>query len=41
MERLISWFVHNKVVSNLLMVLILITGATTIPMLKMEVFPEN
>ncbi len=40
MERLISWFVHNKVVSNLLMVLILITGATTIPMLKMEVFPE-
>ena len=40
MERLIRWFVNNKVVSNLLMVLIIVTGATTIPSLKMEVFPE-
>ena len=40
MERVIRWFVNNKVVSNLLMVLILVTGATTIPSLKMEVFPE-
>ena len=40
MESLIRWFVNNKVVSNLLMILIIITGATTIPMLKMEVFPE-
>ena len=40
MEKIIRWFVSNKVVSNLLMVLILITGATTIPNLKMEVFPE-
>ena len=40
MEKLISWFVNNKVVSNLLMILIIITGATAIPMLKMEVFPE-
>ena len=40
MENLIRWFVNNKVVSNLLMILIIITGATTIPMLKMEVFPE-
>jgi len=40
MEKLIRWFVSNKVVSNLLMVLIIVTGATTIPMLKMEVFPE-
>ena len=40
MEKLIRWFVNNKVVSNLLMILIIITGATTIPMLKMEVFPE-
>ena len=41
MEKIIRWFVENKVVSNLLMVLILVTGATTIPTLKMEVFPEN
>jgi len=40
MEKLIRWFVTNKVVSNLLMILIIVTGATTIPMLKMEVFPE-
>jgi len=40
MEKLISWFVNNKVVSNLLMIIIIITGATAIPMLKMEVFPE-
>ena len=40
MEKLIRWFVNNKVVSNLFMILIIITGATTIPMLKMEVFPE-
>ena len=40
MEKLIRWFVSNKVVSNLFMVLIIVTGATTIPMLKMEVFPE-
>ena len=40
MENLIRWFVNNKVVSNLLMILIITTGATTIPMLKMEVFPE-
>ena len=39
-EKIIRWFVNNKVVSNLLMFLIIITGATTIPMLKMEVFPE-
>ena len=40
MENLIRWFVNNKVVSNLLMILIIITGATTIPILKMQVFPE-
>ena len=40
MEKIIRWFVSNKVVSNLLMVLILVTGASTIPGLKMEVFPE-
>jgi len=40
MEKIIRWFVNNKVVANLLMMLIIITGATTIPLLKMEVFPE-
>ena len=40
MEKIIRWFVNNKVVANLLMMLIIISGATTIPLLKMEVFPE-
>ena len=40
MEKIIRWFVNNKVVANLLMMLIIFTGATTIPLLKMEVFPE-
>ena len=40
MEKIIRWFVNNKVVANLLMMLIIISGVTTIPLLKMEVFPE-
>ena len=40
MERLIRWFVNNGVVANLLMAFIIIAGALTIPLLKMEVFPE-
>jgi len=40
MERIIRWFVNNGVVSNLMMGFILISGALTIPLLKMEIFPE-
>ena len=40
MERLIRWFVNNGVAANLLMAFIIIAGALTIPLLKMEVFPE-
>ena len=38
MEKIIRWFIENKVVSNLLMVLILVTGATTIPPSKWKCF---
>jgi len=40
MKRLITWFVDNPVISNLLMILIIAGGAFTISTLKMEVFPS-
>ena len=40
MERLIRWFVDNRVATNLIMAFIILSGALTIPLLKMEVFPN-
>ena len=40
MERIIRWFVNNRVASNLMMFFIILSGATTIPLLNMEVFPD-
>ena len=40
MNTIIKWFVNNGVVANLLMIFILLSGALTIPLLKMEIFPE-
>ena len=40
MERVIRWFVGNKVAANLAMILIIVSGMITIPLLKMEVFPN-
>ena len=40
MEKMIRWFVYNKVAANLAMIFIIISGIMTIPMLKMEVFPD-
>lgn len=40
MERLIRWFVNNSVAANLMMAFIIIAGALTVPLLRMEVFPE-
>ena len=40
MERVIKWFVENSVAANLMMSFIIISGALTIPLLKMEVFPD-
>ena len=40
MERIIRWFVNNSVASNLMMFFIILSGVATIPLLKMEVFPE-
>lgn len=40
MERVIRWFVNNSVASNLMMFFIILSGAATIPLLNMEVFPD-
>ena len=40
MERIIRWFVNNSVASNLIMFFIILSGIATIPLLKMEVFPD-
>ena len=40
MERIIRWFVNNSVASNLMMFFIILSGAATIPLLNMEVFPD-
>ena len=40
MERIIRWFVNNRVASNLMMFFIIFSGAATIPLLNMEVFPD-
>ena len=40
MHGLISWFARNGVAANLLMIVIIVMGAMTIPRLKKEVFPE-
>ena len=40
MKGLISWFAHNGVAANLLLIVIVVVGAVTIPGLKKEIFPE-
>ena len=40
MKGLISWFAHNGVAANLLMIVIVVLGAVTIPGIKKEIFPE-
>jgi multidrug efflux pump subunit AcrB len=40
MTRVISWFVHNSVAANLLMVFIIVSGAMSVFTVKQEVFPE-
>ncbi len=40
MERIITWFVDNRVAANLIMIFVILSGVITIPILKMEVFPE-
>ncbi len=40
MNRIVTWFASNGIASNLLMALILVGGAATVPRLKQEVFPE-
>ncbi len=40
MKRVIAWFAENGVAANILMVLIVATGLTTLWGIKQEVFPE-
>ena len=40
MKKIITWFVDNPVISNLIMFLIIIGGLLTTSSLKMEVFPS-
>ncbi len=39
MKNLIAWFADNHVAANLLMLLIIVGGAVSLPMLRTEVFP--
>ena len=40
MKRLVAWFASNGVVANLLMAVILVGGALSVPEIRKEVFPE-
>ncbi len=40
MKALIAWFADNSVAANLLMLIIVVGGALTVPVIKKEVFPE-
>ena len=40
MKGLVAWFASNGVVANLLMVVILVGGALSLPEIRKEVFPE-
>ena len=40
MKGVIAWFVHTRVVTNLLLIVILASGAAALGNLKQEVFPE-
>ena len=40
MQKIIAWFANNSVAANLLMLVIVAGGFTSIPNLVMEVFPE-
>ncbi len=39
MNRVISWFVHNPVASNLLMLLLVVGGLSALPTIHLEEFP--
>ncbi|THB68826.1 MAG: efflux RND transporter permease subunit [Gammaproteobacteria bacterium] len=40
MKGIVSWFVHNKVAANLLMVIILIVGYFSLPQIRKEIMPN-
>ena len=40
MKGAIAWFIRNPVAANLLVIIILVSGAVAIPTIKKEIFPE-
>ncbi len=40
MNRIIAWFVHNRVAANLLMLILIAGGVLALPQLYLEEFPE-
>ena len=40
MKRIITWFIDNPIISNLLMILIVVGGLITTNSVKMEIFPS-
>ena len=41
MKSLIAWFADNHVAANLLMILIIVAGVISLPLLRTEVFPAT
>ncbi|MGI9283935.1 MAG: efflux RND transporter permease subunit [Pseudomonadales bacterium] len=41
MNKIVAWFVANPIAANILMVLIIVGGITTIPTVNKEFFPEH
>ena len=41
MTKVVAWFVANPIAANILMVLIIVGGVTTIPTVNKEFFPEH
>lgn len=41
MKNLVAWFAHNPIAANLLMILIVIGGFTSMPLVDKEFFPER
>ena len=40
MDKIISWFIHNPVASNLLMMILLVAGLLALPNIHQEEFPN-
>ncbi len=41
MGRIVDWFVHNPIAANLMMVITIVMGLTTFPLVSKQFFPER